>query len=229
MNRQGKRLQEVYRCLSNRYGPRHWWPGDGPFEVCIGAILTQAAAWPNVEKAIANLKAARAFSPQGLRSLTHEELARLVYPCVYFNVKARKLKAFVEHLGRHYNDDLGVMLSKEAAALRQELLSIYGIGEETADDILLYAAGKPSFVIDAYTRRILGRLGLAPEKDSYRAYQALFHEHLTTDAQLYNEYHALLDHLGKEVCRKEPLCEQCCLLEVCPTGKSRLRGTHANA
>ena len=221
-----ERLLAVYQRLLQRYGPQHWWPGETPFEVIIGAILTQSAAWTNVDKALANLKEARVFSPRALRELPLEELASLLRPSGYFNAKARKVRAFVEHLGAHYGDDLDAFLGQDVETLRGELLSIYGIGEETADDILLYAADKPSFVIDAYTRRILGRLEVTPELDTYGAWRAIFHHALPPDVSLYNEYHALLVAHGKETCRKTPRCQGCCLLALCPTGQRLLqRGT----
>ena len=211
------RLLDIYGRLYSRYGPQYWWPGDGAFEVIIGAILTQAASWDNVDKALANLKAQGLLEPAALRAVDQEELAGLIRPSVYFNAKAQKVKAFIQHLGEHYNDDLGALLEKDAHHLRQELLSIYGIGEETADDIVLYAANKPIFVIDAYTRRILGRLGLDPTRDTYGSYQAIFMENLSHDANLFNEYHALLDRHGLETCRKgRPACAGCCLLDICP-------------
>ena len=213
------RLMDVYRRLLARYGPQSWWPGDSPFEVIVGAILTQSAGWTGVERAIDNLKAADVLSPAGLRAVPIEELAVLIRPSVYFNAKSRKLRAFVEHLGEHYDDDLDAMFRQDADALRRELLSIHGIGEETADDIVLYAAGKPLFVIDAYTRRILGRLGITATTERYDAYQSLFMDSLPRDAGLFNEYHALLDRHAVEACRKRsPTCESCCLLSVCETG-----------
>ncbi|MBI4234563.1 MAG: endonuclease III domain-containing protein [Chloroflexi bacterium] len=218
------RLQEVYDHLYGAYGPQGWWPAETPFEVCIGAILTQSAAWGNVEKALVNLKAAGVFSPSALRATPLERLAELVHPSGYFNAKARKIRAFAEHLGSRYQDDLDAMLAQDTAPLRQELLGIFGIGEETADDILLYAAGKPVFVVDAYTRRITQRLGLTPDTDSYDGFQKLFMRPLPPDPRLFNEYHALLVRHGKEVCRKEPLCQRCCLLELCRDGQSRVLG-----
>ncbi len=215
-------LLDVYARLYARYGPQHWWPGDGQLEVILGAILTQSAAWTNVEKALANLKAAGALSVEALRRIDENELATLLRPSGYFNAKARKVKAFMDHLWNNYEGDLQSFLSKDIVELREELLSLYGIGEETADDIVLYAADKPSFVIDSYTRRILGRLRFSPESESYQAYQQLFHQNLPTDPALYNEYHALLDRHAKLTCKKEPLCEECCLLELCPTGKSSI-------
>ena len=215
-----KFLHDVYDRLYDRYGPQHWWPGDGPLEVILGAILTQFTAWANAEKALSNLKKARVMSTTALRDIPQERLAALLRPSGTFNTKARKVKAFVDHLWEHHAGDLESLLSQEPAMLRQELLSIYGIGEETADDILLYAAGVPSFVIDSYSRRIIQRLGLALEQQSYHAYQDIFHQALPRDATLYNEYHALLDRHAKETCRAQPVCAGCCLRELCPTGRA---------
>ncbi len=215
---------QVYQRLMARYGPQGWWPAETPFEVVVGAILTQAAAWGNVEKAIAAMKAAGIFSPEGLRGAPLERLAATIHPCGYYNMKARKLKAFVDRLWERYDGSLDAMFDKDAASLREELLGIYGIGEETADDIVLYAAGKPSFVIDSYTRRIIERLGLADGKASYYDLQALFHAGLPADAPLFNEYHALLDRHAKETCRKSPMCAACCLLDLCPTGQAAVKG-----
>ena len=213
---------DIYHRLYHRYGPQRWWPGDTAFEVIIGAILTQSASWTNVDKALDNLKARGLMEPAALRDIPLEELAALIRPSVYFNAKALKLKAFVEHVGEGYNDDLEAMFRQDVSVLRPELLAIYGIGEETADDILLYAAGKPVFVMDAYTRRILERLGITPAQDRYSSYQALFMDNLPHDTELFNEYHALLDRHGVEACRKrDPLCAECCLLDVCPTGALR--------
>ncbi len=208
-------LQNIYHQLMARYGPQSWWPAEEPFEVIVGAILTQSAAWRNVGKAIANLKSAKALLPQTLRQLSLAELARLVHPCGYYNAKALKLKSFAYWLGNHYNDDLDKLLATDTDHLHQQLISIHGIGQETADSIILYAANKPIFVIDAYTRRIINRIGLAPDSNSYIAYQELFMDNLPADARLFNEYHALLVCLAKNVCRSHPLCQQCCLNNIC--------------
>ena len=217
-------LLEVHRRLYQSYGPQGWWPGDGPADVIIGAILTQAAAWTNVEMAIANLKEAGCWSLEAIDNQPEEVLAEIIRPSGYFNAKARKLKAFARHLQVKHAGDLDKMLSQETVALRGELLSIHGIGPETADDIVLYAAGKPSFVIDSYTRRIVQRLGIAGEEPSksYDSCQALFHDNLPADAPLFNEYHALLDRHAKEACAKTPRCHGCCLLDLCDTGKQAL-------
>lgn len=204
-------LQNTYQKLLAHYGPQHWWPAEEPFEVIVGAILTQSTAWVNVEKAIVNLKNAGALTPKRLRELPGAEIAGLIYPSGYYNVKAHKLKAFVSWLGENYGDNLSRLLTNNTDDLRKQLLSVYGIGEETADSIILYAAGKPVFVIDAYTRRFLNRLGVKPSAETYAAYQTLFTTHLPAVSKLFNEYHALLVRLGKDACRRNPVCERCCL------------------
>lgn len=207
----GAGLLIVYHRLLDTYGPQEWWPAEEPFEVIIGAILTQSTAWNNVEKAINNLKTANRLSPEGIRELGHTELAELIRPSGYFNAKARKLQAFCRWFGEKYKDSLRQLFANETTTLREQLLGIYGIGEETADSVLLYAADKPVFVIDAYTRRFIDRIGLTPEKNTYTHYQELFENNLPGDVNLFNEYHALLVRLGKNNCKKAPLCENCCL------------------
>ncbi|MFC2035479.1 endonuclease III domain-containing protein [Chloroflexota bacterium] len=208
-------LQNIYHRLMDGYGPQYWWPAEEPFEVMVGAILTQSAAWLNVTKAIASLKAANALSSQALRSFSLLSLATLIHPCGYYNAKALKLKSLAQWLGEYYEDDLSKLFANSTDQLRQQLLSIHGIGQETADSILLYAANKSIFVVDAYTRRIIDRIGLAPTNNSYAAYQSLFMDNLPVDAYLFNEYHALLVCLGKNVCHNRPLCKQCYLCSIC--------------
>ena len=208
-------LLAVYERLFTEYGPQHWWPAQTPFEVIVGAILTQSAAWTNVEKAIANLTTANTLSPQAIHNLPEAELAALVRPSGYYNAKAHKIKAFVEWLHDEYDGNLDRLFATETMTLRQRLLGVHGIGEETADSIILYAANKPVFVVDAYTRRITTRYGIAPEGVGYADYQTLFMKHLPTDVQLFNEYHALLVCLGKNICRKIPKCGECCLNDIC--------------
>ena len=210
-------LLAIYQLLCRQYGPQHWWPADTHLEMIIGAILTQSAAWTNVEKAIHNLKASTDLSIEGLRSLPQGELVRLIHPSGYYNVKARKVRAFIDWLAEEYDGDLDKLFALDTAELRNELLSVHGVGEETADSIILYGAHQPIFVIDAYTRRIIVRLGLAPREETYAAYQALFMNDLPHDEALFNEYHALLVQHGKSVCRKNPLCAYCCLMDLCPT------------
>jgi len=210
-----EKLLDVYWRLYAAYGPQHWWPAGSPFEVVVGAILTQSAAWVNVEKAIENLKAAGILSPEGLLRVGIDELARLIYPAGYYNAKARKLRAFLGMLSDRHGGELDALFALPLPELRQQILATYGIGQETADSITLYAAHKPVFVIDAYTRRVFSRLGLVPAGDSYASWQAMFSEALPPDVQLFNEYHALIDRHAKTVCRKAPLCGQCCLRQVC--------------
>ena len=213
-------LREIYQRLYRAYGPQGWWPGDGAFDVIVGAILTQAAAWINVERAIDAMKQSGCWSLEAIHKISTEELASTIRPSGYFNAKARKLKAFARHLAEGYDGHLTAFLGQELGPLREELLSIHGIGPETADDILVYAAGKPSFVIDSYTRRIMQRVGLLPQdsKAGYQIYQEMFHQNLDRDVSLFNEYHALLDHHGKVTCAKVPLCSGCCLKDICVTG-----------
>jgi endonuclease-3 related protein len=212
-----KILRDTYRRLLKEYGPQHWWPAKEPFEVIVGAILTQSTAWTNVEKALANLKAAGKLAPEALRKLSTAELAGLIRPCGYYNVKAQRLKAFVNFL-ENFDDDLDRLFKNDTDALRKKLLGIYGIGKETADSITLYAGGKPVFVIDAYTRRIIDHMGLTPATHNYAGYQTLFTANLPARTKMFNEYHALLVRHAKEVCRKKPLCERCCLNRKEKTG-----------
>jgi endonuclease-3 related protein len=214
-------LFDIYHHLLSRYGPQHWWPAEEPFEIIVGAILTQSAAWVNVEKAIAGLRAAGALNPQALRTMPPAEIAGHIRFCGYFNAKARKLRAFAKWFERNYGSSLKALFARDTVELRHQLLAVYGIGEETADSIILYAAGKPIFVIDAYTRRIVSRLGLTvADKTPYSRIQSFFMENLPTDAPLFNEYHALLVRLGKEVCRLRPLCSSCCLKDMCQSCNS---------
>ena len=210
-------LKEIYRRLLDAYGPQGWWPGESRFEMICGAILTQAAAWRNVESALVNLREAGIGDWLAVHDICDGTLAQLVRPSGYYNVKARKLKAFAAHVCRHYEGDLDAMFAADTAALRRELLSIYGIGPETADDILVYAAGRPSFVIDAYTIRIMRRIGLTPSgRDDYAGWQDMFQTGVPAEAQVYNEYHALLDRHHKEACTKnDPRCRGCCLADIC--------------
>ena len=208
-------LKDIYQRLMAAYGRQYWWPVKEPFEVMVGAILTQSAAWRNAGKAIANLKAAKALSPEAIRLVPLPVLAQIVHPCGYYNAKALKLKSLAGWLGNHCHDDLKKLFACDMEDLRQQLLSIHGIGQETADSILLYAAAKPVFVIDAYTRRIMSRIGLAQNSHSYAAYQQLFMAYLPNDARLFNEYHALLVRLAKDVCCKKPVCDKCCLNDIC--------------
>lgn len=220
--RRSELLVQIYLRLLAAYGPQHWWPADEPFEVMVGAVLTQSTAWTNVAKAIRNLKEAQAMSPEAIRRLGLDRLAALIRPSGYYNVKSRKLMALVSWLGEH-KDDLAGVFAESVPQLRGELLRIYGIGEETADSILLYAGAKPVFVVDAYTRRIIGRVGIKPPDDSYSSVQALFESALSVDAPIFSEYHALLVEHCKRSCRKVPRCPGCPLLELCKHGRESQR------
>lgn len=217
-----KVLMDIFNRLLCHYGPQHWWPGETQFEVIVGAILTQSAAWTNVEKAITNLKEAGVLTPGKMGELSPDELAVLIRPSGYYNAKAVKLKSFLSWLKQYYADDLSRLLTQETRLLRDQLLSVHGIGEETADSIMLYAIGKPVFVIDAYTKRITGRIGILPGTATYGTFQKFFMNNLPSDAGLFNEFHALFVALGKHNCRKQPLCSKCCLGDVCQLNLSRV-------
>ena len=211
-------LNDVYQRLLDAFGPQHWWPGDSPFEVMVGAILTQNTAWKNVERAIDNLREAGVLSPQRIHSLHQEELAELIQPAGYFRVKARRLKNLVDFLFDRYDGSLEALFATRLPALREQLLAVSGIGPETADSILLYAGGLPTFVVDTYTARVLKRHGwIEPEAD-YHSIKDHFESGLEDDVQLYNEYHALLVCVGKDYCRKAPKCDACPLHDLLPDG-----------
>jgi endonuclease-3 related protein len=214
------RLTEIYDRLLDHYGPQNWWPADSPFEVMIGAVLTQAAAWSNVEKALANLKDADALSSEAIRKMPLSDLAQLVYPSGYYNAKARKLKALCEFLHDRFGDDINRMALVPTSEIRVELLGVYGIGDETADDIILYALGHPIFVVDTYTRRLMHRLGMVDENVSYSELQSVFMDNLVQNTRLFNEYHALIVRHAVGSCKKRPVCPDCPLLEICETGLS---------
>jgi len=211
-------ILDIYRRLLAAYGPQGWWPADGPFEMIVGAILTQATSWENAEKAIDALKKEGLLSPERMSEAPVGLIASLIRPAVYYNQKARKLKSFLEFLNRRYGGDLDRLLAEPLGDLRDLLLSIPGIGPETADSIILYAAGEPSFVVDAYTKRLLTRLGLIDQRAGYDEIRALFTSALPADPDLYGEYHALIVRHGKERCRRSPLCEGCPLGSICPSG-----------
>ena len=209
----GQILHEIYHRLYRQFGPQHWWPAETPFEVCVGAVLTQNTNWQNVEKAIQTLKQAGLLSPEALYALSEEELAVYIRPAGYFRIKARRLKNLVRFLVEE--KDLETLKEEEPEKVRHELLKIKGIGPETADSILLNALEKPVFVVDAYTKRILLRHGLATESADYHQLQELFMTHLPPDPQLYNEYHALLVACGKTFClSRRPRCSSCSLQGV---------------
>ncbi|MBN1283347.1 MAG: endonuclease III domain-containing protein [Proteobacteria bacterium] len=202
-------FMDGFRLMLERFGPRGWWPGETPFEVMVGAILTQNTNWKNVEKAIANLKREGVLDPQELLDLSPARLASLIRPAGYFRVKAKRLRSFLKYFVENYEGNARKMAKRELPKLREELLAVNGIGPETADSILLYALKKPVFVIDAYTKRILSRHGLCAEEDTYDDLQALFMDRIEGDIPLYNEYHALIVETGKDYCRTNPRCEEC--------------------
>ncbi|MFA5529601.1 MAG: hypothetical protein WDA11_02925 [Thiohalomonadaceae bacterium] len=222
-------LHTVFRRLLERYGPQHWWPGETPFEVMVGAVLTQNTAWTNVERAIQNLKANDALAPAAIMAARHEDLAAWLRPSGYFNVKAARVRNFCAwYLQR---GGLAALAGEPTTALRNELLAVKGIGPETADDILLYAFERPVFVIDAYTRRLFSRLGQVSGDEPYEALRARFERELRgTDAErvtLYNEYHALIVRHAKESCRRRPLCQACPLADSCSAADSWHQDNHA--
>jgi endonuclease-3 related protein len=214
-------LQQIFDRLFATYGPQHWWPGDSPFEVIVGAVLTQNAAWINVERAIGNLKQAGRLSLHGLLALGEPELAELIRPSGYFNVKAKRLHRLCVFLAQRGGIE-GLQIL-ETRALRHDLLAVHGVGPETADDILLYAFARPVFVIDAYTRRLFGRLGRLSGTETYEQLRAMFEAELPAEVELFNEYHALIVRHAKQVCGGKPRCAGCCLRAHCPFGLAEVR------
>ena len=205
---------QIYTRLYGAYGPRHWWPGETPFEVMVGAILTQNTSWRNVEKAIQKLKGKGVLNPQGIHHLKKSQLASLIRSSGYYQVKADRLKAFVDFIFKEYDGNIRKMERERLERLREKLLKVKGIGPETADSILLYGLKKPIFVVDVYTKRILSRHGIISEKASYEEVQRLFMDYLPHKERLFNEYHALLVHLGKTLCKKIPRCDLCPLNSI---------------
>ena len=206
---ESRRIRNFYSVLYERYGPQNWWPAETRLECAAGAILTQNTSWRNVEKAIAALRENSMLSAERLRSMPPERLAVLIRPCGYHNLKAKRLKSFIDFLFDGYGGTMENMLAEDTDKLREKLLSVNGIGEETADSILLYALGKPVFVVDNYSRRILRRHRLIPEDASYAKIQELFVQNLPADAEIFGEYHALIVKTGKLHCAKTPRCEGC--------------------
>jgi len=204
-----EKLDAIYKILNAHFGDLHWWPGETPFEIVVGAILTQNTNWNNVATAIGRLKKAGLLDPLKLHRAGDNIVAGLIRSSGYYNIKTKRLKAFLAFLHNEYDGDLDGMFNEELWALRDKLLGVRGIGEETADSILLYAGSKPIFVVDAYTRRVLERHDLVPPNRSYQEIQSLFMDRLPHDAPLYNQYHALLVQVGKQFCRKDPLCNDC--------------------
>jgi endonuclease-3 related protein len=214
-------IPQIQQILHDHFGPLHWWPAETPFEVATGAILTQNTAWTNVEKAIHNLKQAKSLSPEKLAIITPDRLALLIKPSGFFRQKAARLQNLANHLVNDWRSSLNDFCSGPLDEARDRLLSRPGIGPETADSILLYAANRPSFVVDAYTRRIFGRMGTLKGREKYDEVRCMFMQNLPNDAQLFNEYHAQIVQLAKVYCRKnKPLCFDCPLNRVCLHAKT---------
>ncbi len=215
-----KRLMDIYERLYTRFGPQDWWPGETTLEVCLGAILVQNTSWANAARAIGNLKKEGLLTEGALKKVRRDRLARLIRPARFFNMKAKRIKGFVAYLSKHFDSDVDNFLSLPTEELHEELMGLDGVGRETADSITLYAAGRPAFVVDAYTKRIFARLGhFAASKNGDRDYLALQESltaHLPEDVALFNEYHALLVRLGHTCCRPTPNCGECPLRAVCP-------------
>ena len=209
-----KKLLAIYDRLLDAFGPRRWWPAETPFEVIVGAILTQNTAWKNVEKAISSLKKEKLLSPSSLASKKEKELALLIRPAGYYNIKAKRLKNFVNFLTEEFGGSLDRMFKMPLGALRKRLLEVNGIGPETADSILLYAGNKPVFVVDAYTKRVFSRHKLIKKDALYREIQSAFTENLPRSRKLFSEYHALIVELAKTYCRKKPRCGACPLKKL---------------
>ena len=210
-------MQKIFHALLQHFGPQHWWPGDSPFEIAVGAILTQNTNWQNVARAIENLKSANVLEPHAIDRLAIAELAELIRPAGYFRLKAKRLKNFVHWLVKRFDGSMGAMAAASLSTLREELLSINGIGPETADSILLYAAGKPTFVVDAYTHRIAVRHGWIEPEAGYDELKDHFESKLPDDVPTMNEMHALLVAVGKKLCRpREARCDECPLKPFLP-------------
>lgn len=214
--RTGKTLSAMYEAMRGRFGPREWWPSTagrhsaaGKLEICVGAILTQNTNWGNVEKAIANLLGARCMRIEKLHALSHERLAEWIRPAGYFNVKAKRLKHFVSHVHANWGGDIEALLAQPVEPLREELLGVNGVGPETADSMILYAADKPTFVVDAYTGRIFRRHKLIRENANYMDIKTFCESHLPEDVALWNDYHAQLVETGKCYCKPRARCENC--------------------
>lgn len=212
-------LQDVYRALFAQWGPQHWWPGRTRFEIIAGAILTQNTAWTNVEKAIRRLRKERALTLDALHRAPDRQVAEWIRPAGFFRLKARRLKAFTRMVTNDFEGHLSKLFALDTNELRHVLLDVNGIGPETADSILLYAAHRPVFVVDAYTRRILSRHGWLAANASYDEVAACVTAHIPRDIQMYNEYHALLVRLAKEYCRTKPRCAACPLRPWLPRGR----------
>jgi endonuclease-3 related protein len=202
-------LETYYRRMARQYGATGWWPGDSPFEIAVGAILTQNTAWRNVEQAIDNLKREKLLTPNAILDCPLESLEQALRPSGYFRVKAQRLRHFCRYLVDRYDGNMQRLARRPLEELRPELLAVHGIGPETADDILLYACEHPVFVVDAYTRRIFARHGLVPQEIDYEDLRAVFESRLPADVAMFKEYHGLIVYVGKDFCRGKPNCAAC--------------------
>jgi len=210
----GETLMTIYSLLFTAYGPQNWWPAESRFEMMIGAILTQNTSWNNVEKAIRNLKRRDLLSVEALSDISVPTLAEHIRPAGYFNIKAKRLKNLIVFIQEKYEGDLDELFSRDTETIRTELLSVRGIGLETADSMILYGAGRALFVVDTYTHRILSRHNLIGEEAAYYDLQALFMDNLPHEVELFQEFHALIVKTGKDYCRKKPLCSDCPLEHI---------------
>jgi endonuclease-3 related protein len=207
-------LMAMYQAMRQRLGHQAWWPGDTPLEICLGAILTQNTSWHNVERALDNLRREDLIGVEALDALSTEQLAAYIRPAGYYNIKAKRLKNFLHMVAGDFDGDIDALLALDAESLRERLLAVSGIGRETADSMVLYAARKPSFVVDAYTFRIMLRHGIIGVDDDYESIKELFESSLETDVELWNDYHAQLVAVGKDWCRpRNPRCDGCPLNE----------------
>lgn len=210
------KLMNVYTRLSKHFGPQHWWPGETRFEVIVGAILTQNTSWKNVEKAIKNLKKEKMLNCKKIANMDIGKLEKLIQPSGFYKQKSERIKKFCKYLDKNYDSNLNSFFNRDTNVIRNELLSLNGIGDETADSILLYAGEKPVFVIDAYTKRMVERTGMTKAKN-YDEMQDFFEKNLPKNIGLYKEFHALIVELGKNFCRKKQRCDGCPLKNICKT------------
>ena len=204
-----KKLLKIYKILLKEYGPQEWWPADSPFEVMVGAVLTQNTNWINVSRAVDNLKKKDLICPHKIAVISKQKLISAIRQSGFYNQKAEYLKGLSRYIIKKYSGDIEEMARVDTTILRNELLAIKGLGPETVDSILLYVLNKPVFVIDAYTRRIFGRHGIKIKESDYSSWQISFESQLPKDRKLFNDYHALIVRLAKEKCRKKPDCQGC--------------------
>ncbi len=211
--RRSNNYLEAYELLYSHFGSQDWWPGETPLEVMVGAVLTQNTNWRNVTKAIDNLRQAGLLGYPQLLGLSVDQLAEYIRPSGYYNLKAKRLHNLLEMIDLHYDGQLNKFLDDDMVSARENLLNVKGVGPETADSILLYACGRPVFVIDTYTHRVFSRHNMVEEETDYEIMQITFMDHLPGDVQLFNEFHALIVLVAKQFCKKtNPLCDQCPLL-----------------